>query len=226
MLRSSRQDAVCKDESHLQSHARSIKIKGGEMTTAQEIEDWRVKIKKKIWSEFAAEPNEAHGKFLMKKFDELRDTALFGISINSQTTEGTDALAKRQEAEEKHLDDPEMWAIQLDHTEQIWGLCRTYEQRLKVIEAETVEWCVAWLQGAQVEESGRLILTRDFIVANLRALSPNVDQEPVQTIGGNDPEYLAEVFWRNKDRRIRGERRIKCNRGYPIKRSSKDRRKS
>ena len=61
------------------------------MTTSQEVEDWRVKIKKKIWSEFAAEPNEAHGKFLMKKFDELCDTALFGISINSQTTEGTDA---------------------------------------------------------------------------------------------------------------------------------------
>lgn len=56
--------------------------------------------------------------------------------ILRQTTEGTDALAKKQEAEEKHLDDPEMWAIQLDHTEQIWGLCRTYEQRLKVVEAE------------------------------------------------------------------------------------------
>ena len=112
------------------------------MTTSQEVEDWRVKIKKKIWSEFAAEPNEAHGKFLMKKFDELCDTALFGISINSQTTEGTDALAKRQEAEERHLDRTEqVW--QLDHTEQIWGLCRTYEQRwknaeqrLKVVEAE------------------------------------------------------------------------------------------
>jgi len=50
------------------------------MTTAQEVEDWRVKIKKKIWSEFAAEPNEAHGKFLMKKFDELCDTALLGIN--------------------------------------------------------------------------------------------------------------------------------------------------
>ena len=51
------------------------------MTTAQEVEDWRVKIKKKIWSEFAAEPNEAHGKFLMKKFDELCDTALLGINV-------------------------------------------------------------------------------------------------------------------------------------------------
>ena len=48
------------------------------MTTAQELEDWRVKIKKKIWSEFAAEPNESHGIFLMKKFDELCDTALRG----------------------------------------------------------------------------------------------------------------------------------------------------
>ena len=63
------------------------------MTTAQEVEDWRVKIKKKIWSEFAAEPNEAHGKFLMKKFDELCDTALFGISINSQTAEQVERLA-------------------------------------------------------------------------------------------------------------------------------------
>jgi hypothetical protein len=136
--------------------------------------------------------------------------------ILRQTTEGTDAILDARGDDEY----PEVTATKL------LDLCRAYEQRMKVVEAETVEWCVAWLQGAQVEESGRLILTRDFIVANLRALSPNVDQEPVQTIGGNDPEYLAEVFWRNKDRRIRGERRIKCNRGYPIKRSSKDRRKS
>ena len=28
--------------------------------TREQIEDWRKSIKKKIWSEFAAEPNEAH----------------------------------------------------------------------------------------------------------------------------------------------------------------------
>ena len=57
-------------------------------------------------------------------------------TILRQTTEGTDALAKRQEAEERHLLDRTEQVWQLDHTEQIWGLCRTYEQRLKVIEAE------------------------------------------------------------------------------------------
>jgi hypothetical protein len=66
------------------------------MTTAQEVEDWRVKIKKKIWSEFAAEPNEAHGKFLMKKFDELCDTALLGMLLrlreSGDGTPETDAL--------------------------------------------------------------------------------------------------------------------------------------
>ena len=31
--------------------------------------------------------------------------------------------------------------------------------------------------------------------------------EPVQVIGGNDPEYLAEVFWRTAERRM-GERRV------------------
>ena len=105
------------------------------MTTAQEIEDWRVKIKKKIWSEFAAEPNEAHGKFLMKKFDELCDTALFGISINSQTTEGTDALEDEYfEAATK----PDI-NIMIDVMRRALVLCRTYEQRMKVVEAETVE---------------------------------------------------------------------------------------
>jgi hypothetical protein len=50
------------------------------MTTAQEVENWRVKIKKKIWDDFCAEKEDAHGKFLMKKFDELCDTALLGIN--------------------------------------------------------------------------------------------------------------------------------------------------
>ena len=139
------------------------------MTTAQEIEDWRVKIKKKIWSEFAAEPNEAHGKFLMKKFDELCDTALFGISINSQTTEGTDALAKKQEAEEKHDRTEQVW--QLNHTEQIWGLCRTYEQRwkdaerrIKVVEAENARLKAAQQRAEKAEAANvKLVGAIDMI---------------------------------------------------------------
>jgi len=41
-----------------------------------------------------------------------------------------------------------------------------------VAEREAIERCIAWLKGAQVDESGRLILTRDFISANLRSLLP------------------------------------------------------
>jgi len=70
-----------------------------EMTTAQEVEDWRVKIKKKIWSEFAAEPNEAHGKFLMKKFDELCDTALLGINALAENARLKAALDRYSEDE-------------------------------------------------------------------------------------------------------------------------------
>jgi len=70
-----------------------------EMTTAQEVEDWRVKIKKKIWSEFAAEPNEAHGKFLMKKFDELCDTALLGINALAENARLKAAMDKYSEDE-------------------------------------------------------------------------------------------------------------------------------
>jgi hypothetical protein len=106
------------------------------MTTAQEVEDWRVKIKKKIWSEFAAEPNEAHGKFLMKKFDELCDTALFGISINSQTTEGTDAreldIKRRAIA---------MGGISVQHLDEMRETAANYERLWKTSVAQTREEC-------------------------------------------------------------------------------------
>ena len=60
----------------------------------------------------------------------------------------------------------------------------------------------------------------------LREAMNKYSEEPVQTIGGNDPEYLAEVFWRNKDRRIRGERRVGNDyANMPIQRSKQDRRK-
>lgn len=49
------------------------------MTTAIEIEEWRTKIKKKIWNEFCAEPNESHGIMLMKEFDKVCDLAIKGM---------------------------------------------------------------------------------------------------------------------------------------------------
>lgn len=57
------------------------------------------------------------------------------------------------------------WAI-----EWLAEKSRHFEQLAGAIEARTVERCIAWLEGAQVDESGRLILTRNFIVANLSAL--------------------------------------------------------
>ena len=108
-----------------------------------------------------------------------------------QTTEGTDALAKRQEAEERHLLDRTEQVLQLDHTEQIWGLCRTYERLWKTSVAQTREEC------AVIAETAADVLqnsTFDGVAAAIRALKV----EPTQTIGGNDPEYLAEVFWRDR----------------------------
>ena len=74
--------------------------------------------------------------------------------ILRQTTEGTDALAKRQEAEERHLLDRTGQVWQLDHTEQIWGLCRTYEQRLKVVEAENARLKAAMDKYSEDETLG------------------------------------------------------------------------
>lgn len=104
-------------------------------------------------------------------------------------------------------------------TQKIVALEGTYEQRIKVVEAETIERCAKVCE--QIETESHVKYKQDYsgywegscdgagnCVVEIRALSPKVDQEPVQTIGGNDPEYLAEVFWRNKDRRIRGERRV------------------
>ena len=140
------------------------------MTTSQEVEDWRVKIKKKIWSEFAAEPNEAHGKFLMKKFDELCDTALFGISINSQTTEGTDALENRHVAEYEEGTDN-----LVHHYEEMTALCHHYEQRMKVVEAETIERCakVCEVMGAKHFECPEM---SEYCADAIRALSPKVER--------------------------------------------------
>ena len=160
------------------------------MTTAQEIEDWRVKIKKKIWSEFAAEPNEAHGKFLMKKFDELCDTALFGISINSQTTEGTDALEDEYfEAATK----PDI-NIMIDVMRRALVLCRTYEQRMKVVEAETVERCSYLADEAHHKAEGG-ITAGAYIRQQFRALSPKVDQEQRLSIAVAALQSIRE-YWR------------------------------
>lgn len=46
----------------------------------EQIEEWREKIKRKIWAEFCGESNEAHGKRLMASFDELCDLALSALS--------------------------------------------------------------------------------------------------------------------------------------------------
>lgn len=90
------------------------------------------------------------------------------------------------------------------------------EQRLKVSVSETVERCAKVCDAMNTAQyrGNKLVFQKDCakrLAEQIRALSPKVDQEPVQTIGGNDPEYLAEVFWRNKDRRIRGERRVPSN---------------
>lgn len=41
------------------------------MLTDEQIDEWCRKIQNKIWDEFAAEPNEAHGKNLMARFAKL-----------------------------------------------------------------------------------------------------------------------------------------------------------
>ena len=84
-----------------------------------------------------------------------------------QTTEGTDALAKRQEAEERHLLDRTEQVLQLDHTEQIWGLCRTYERLWKTSVAQTKEECAVIAETASdfLQNS-----TFDGVAAAIRAL--------------------------------------------------------
>lgn len=194
-----------------------------EMLTEKEVEDWRTKIKKKIWHEFAVEPNEAHGKFLMKEFDKLCDAALFGISIDRQssemlsaeqverdrlhsqdlqpvineylrqfatllrqTTEGTDALitAYLESTENKILFIP-----------KFVDLCRTYEQRLKVVEAETVGRCESVLKKIIAER--RATASRgdeaaayeadwlDVCLPAIRALSPKMAHTE-KTMGAKD----------------------------------------
>jgi hypothetical protein len=44
--------------------------------TVAQIEDWRKRIKAKIFDDFCGEPNEAHGRDLSKEFDRLCDMAL------------------------------------------------------------------------------------------------------------------------------------------------------
>ena len=103
------------------------------MTTAQEVEQYANRI---------AILGMGQSVALLRQY----------AAILRQTTEGTEALAKRQEAEEKHLLDRTEQVWQLNHTEQIWGLCRTYEQRLKVVEAEN-----ARLKAAMDKYSEELI---------------------------------------------------------------------
>ena len=70
------------------------------------------------------------------------------------------------------------------------------EQRMKVVEAETIERCakVCEVMGAKHFECPEM---SEYCADAIRALKV----EPTQTIGGNDPEYLAEVFWRERERR-------------------------
>jgi hypothetical protein len=44
--------------------------------TREQIEDWRKKIDRKIWSDFLDDPNEAHGSALRKQWNALCDMAL------------------------------------------------------------------------------------------------------------------------------------------------------
>jgi len=70
------------------------------------------------------------------------------------------------------------------------ALDRYSEDEMLLIERCAVRGRLAQLEGKLVD-------------VEIRALKV----EPVQVIGGNDPEYLAEVFWRTAERRM-GERRV------------------
>ena len=106
--------------------------------------------------------------------------------ILRQTTEGTDALVSDL-SEEANI---------VYCYEEMTNLCRTYEQRLKVVEAETVERCakVCEVMGFKHSECPEM------------------------------SEYCADAIRALKVDRRKGERRI-CDINGPDKRSGNDRRK-
>ena len=61
--------------------------------------------------------------------------------------------------------------IQCEHTEYGWQECYRYEfepNELEDFVGSIVKGCCDWIDGSPVTESGQLILTKSFIIANLK----------------------------------------------------------
>ena len=74
------------------------------------------------------------------------------------------------------------WAITFEHDD-------LYECFADSAENSWAEWLEGRLQNQEY-----------FAAKGYRCVEVEVTEivEPTQTIGGNDPEYLAEVFWRDR----------------------------